>query len=118
MTTAQHTATQQALALVAVSDAVKHLQQEHETRYHALEDRLNGVIQDADALVTGLHQDMANLILRYQALMRWLTKQFPTFDAEVQAELEAVVHETAETAQLAEAQNKEGPDEKSATHHV
>jgi len=107
---------QQAMAVVALSDAIKQLKQEQDTRYHALEDRLNGIIQEADALITGLHQDMANLILRQQAVMRWLVKQFPAFEADVQTEWEHLMQEAA--AQVAQEQEKEASHEKSATDHV
>ena len=86
-------------AVQGLTEAVKRLREEQDTRYRALEARLNDAIHEMDALVTGLHQDSANVIIRYRAMMQWLSQQFPKFEHESQVLLERLVGEAAATAE-------------------
>ena len=99
----------QAAAIVAVADELKKLREHMETRFTALTEHVNGAVGTMDGAATGLHQDVANLILRVQTLTTWLQHKFPEFEAEAQATLTQMIADiNAQAAQLAAEQ--ETPD--------
>ncbi len=96
-------------AILAMSDALqglaqgmKRMQEEADTRYKASEEHVNGAIGAMDATATGLHQDLANVIVRLQTLTTWLGHKFPEFEAESQAILQGIIADAAAVAEAAE----------------
>ena len=78
-----------AAALVAVMREMQTMDQ----RWTAWRTEIKTRLQEADALITGLHQDNANLILKMQALLRWGQKHWDTFETEIQDEYTALLAE-------------------------
>jgi len=85
-------------ALQSVAQGMKRMQEEADTRYHALEAHVNETEQAMDAVATGLHQDSANVIMRLQVLTQWLAHTFPAFERESQALLDELVATTQTAA--------------------
>lgn len=81
--------------------AVMHEMQAMDRRWATWREEMTTNLQKADALITGLHQDNANLMIRLHALMRWAHKHWETFDTEIQAEYDAVLAEIEEKARTA-----------------
>jgi hypothetical protein len=98
-----------ARVLRAVVEDMRQLRHDMETRWQALEAHVNAAVGAMDGSVTGLHQDVANLILRMQTVTAWLQQQFPQFGTEAQAVLTQMIADmNAEAARLAAEQ--ETPD--------
>lgn len=106
----------EAAAIVAVMHEMQAMDRKWATWRAEMGDRF----QQADALITGLHQDNANMMVRQTAFMRWAQKHWSTFNTDIQAEYEAVLAEV--TARANEAvptiTPKEGSDEESNPDHV
>lgn len=106
-----------AMAVSAVAEEMKHLRQDMETRWRALETHVNDALGVMDGSVTGLHQDAANLILRVQTLTRWLAARFPEFPAEAETTLTQLIADmNAEAAKRAA--EEEMPDAEQSAETV
>lgn len=99
-----------AAALVAVMREMQTMDQ----RWTAWRTEIKTRLQEADALITGLHQDNANLILKMQALLRWGQKHWDTFETEIQDEYTALLAEVEALGQP----TKEKAHEKSSDAHL
>lgn len=86
-------------AVQGLAQSLKRMQEEMDTRYHALEGHVNEAVQTMDAVVTGLHQDSANVIVRLQVVCQWLAHHFPEFEGESQALLDDLIAQTQTTAE-------------------
>lgn len=84
----------EAAAIVAVMQEMRNMDQRWGQWRTEMVDRL----KEADALITGLHQDNANLTVRMHALMRWAHKHWATFDTEIQTEYVALLAEIEQVA--------------------
>ena len=80
--------------LAGLSDDLKTLRGEMDTRFGEVLAHVNDGLGQADSLITGLHQDVANLILRWQALGRVLGED-PTFGPRMEAAMAQVAAEWA-----------------------
>ena len=110
----------EAAAIVAVMQEMRKMDQRWAQWRTEMVDRL----KEADALITGLHQDNANLTVRIHALMRWAHKHWATFDTEIQTEYTALLAEIEQAARdtlsdIGEMVRQEGhAHEESADDHL
>ncbi len=95
-------------SLQGLAQGMKRMQEEADTRYKASEAHVNGAVGAMDATATGLHQDLANVIVRLQTLTTWLGHKFPGFEAESQTILQGIIADAAAVAAaVAEAAEEE-----------
>lgn len=122
MTTAHAIEKPQQSTEAAAIVAVMHEMQAMDHRWVQWRTEMVERLKEADALITGLHQDNANLTVRMHAFMRWAQKRWDTFEPEIQAEYTAVLAEIEQEARKTVpdiATTKEAtPDEKPADHHI
>lgn len=110
--------TSQAAAIVAVADEMRKLRQDMETRWTALETHVNSVVGAMDGSMTGLHQDVANLILRMQTVTRWLAARFPEFPEQAETTLKQLIADmNTEAAKYAQEEETK-PDDQSGEDPV
>ncbi len=77
----------------AVAQMVDQLARHDTERYRAVQDYVNTLAQRMDAALTGLHGDLANVLVRWEAAQRVLQREAPALWTAVEREVSQVVAE-------------------------
>ncbi len=72
-------------------------------RWQAIQAYVNEMVARTDAALTGLHGDLANLIVRWEAAQRVVQRDAPGVWAAIEAEVTAIIEDMRQRAEEAQA---------------